>query len=494
MEHFKSMLIQIMDAGAKVLKSETSTLFLYEKATDELTSSVIQDSEIAEIRIPADKGIAGKCFMTGETVNVGDVRKESSFHKGVDKESGFVTRSLLAVPVFNPAGDIIGVIEAINKLEGGSFNEEDERKLKKFSKEITSVVAKSQKKSSLISGLALVIGLATLATLFHRFMLTESVRHGVSVVLVAILTGLIVNNAFNVPIKFVPGIRFALHSLLRFAIVLLGAQITFKMILDIGTSALIIIPIIIGVAFTVAHLLGRMAKISTRLATLIAMGTAICGNSAIAATAATIKANEDELSLAITINTLIGTTAMFIYPFIGRYFGFDDTFFGMWSGLAVNDTAQVYATSIAYSQAANEVATTVKLTRNAFLGIMVVGVGVFYARWVGGQIGGKKVSFKARLKQSVPLFLVGFLVMAFLNTAGVFDWITELLGRDPKVNNITGDIKVVSKYLIVGALTGVGLGTKFSKVKEAGLAPVILGVVVAICASMTAIFLLRVLT
>ena len=116
-----------------------------------------------------------------------------------------------------------------------------------------------------------------------------------------------------------------------------------------------------ALALTAAHLLGKLAGVPGRLATLIGVGTAVCGNSAIVATAPVIRALDEEVSFAVATNTLFGTAAVLLYPIIGRALHFSDHVFGTWAGTAVNDTSQVVAAGFAYSEAAGRLATAVKL-------------------------------------------------------------------------------------------------------------------------------------
>lgn len=192
------------------------------------------------------------------------------------------------------------------------------------------------------------------------------------------------------------------------------------------------------------------------------------------------------MSFAIAVNTLLGTSAMFLYPAIGAAFELSDAAFGTWVGTAVNDTAQVVATAFSVSQRAGEVATVVKLTRNAFLGIVVVTAGLVYAKWASGQIGGKKVPLRKRLVQSVPAFLVGFLAMALANTFGLIGWLSETTGR-----NVHGDLKGLTTLLIVGALAGVGLGTRFKSLRATGLGPVAVGLAVSVTIAVASLLLIR---
>jgi uncharacterized integral membrane protein (TIGR00698 family) len=450
-------------------------------------SVVIQSSKIVEIRLPADQGIAGACFRSGETINVANAYDDPRFYRQVDEKSGYHTESLLAAPVAGKDGKPIGVIEAINKRSRQPFDKQDESQLHRYAVDIADVLAQAGQPKALLPGMLVVTAVAGLATLLHA-LLPAAFAKGVGVVLVAILLGLVVKNVFTLPIKWEPGIRFALHNLLRAAIVLLGAQIAFSDVVSIGGKAAIMVVVLMLAAFTTAHLFARLFKLPMRLATLISVGAAICGNSAIAATAPAIKAREEDLSFAIAVNTLLGTSAMFLYPIVGATLNFSDAVFGTWVGAAVNDTAQVVATAFSVSPRAGEVATVVKLTRNAFLGVVVVAAGLIYAKWARDQIGGKKVALRKRIAQSLPVFLLGFLAMAMANTFGLFGWISEVTGR-----NVHAGLKDLTTLLIVGALAGVGLGTKFKTLRATGLAPVAVGVGVSITTAVVSLLLIHLL-
>src|SRR4029077_7569039 len=117
-----------------------------------------------------------------------------------------------------------------------------------------------------------------------------------------------------------------------------------------------------------------------------------------------------------------------------------------------NDTSQVVATGFAYSDAAGKVATAVKLTRNALMGPVIVGIGLWYGRGGGHAGDTRRVSLGSRMRQSIPVFVLGFLLVALLNTLGVIAWLGSLAHRD-----LSHDLQAVSRFLILVALSGVGL-------------------------------------
>src|SRR5437867_3104743 len=294
-------------------------------------------------------------------------------------------------------------------------------------------------------GLLLAVACAITARLLHG-LLPPKPAAVLGEVVVAVLLGLIVGNAIALPRLFAPGIRFSFHSLLRVAIVILGAQFSFMQVVAIGGKAVVMIVVLMTLALAVAHALGRVARVPGRLATLIGVGTAVCGNTAITATAPVIHAEDEEVSFAIATNTLFGTAAVFVYPMLGHLLGMSSAAFGTWAGTAVNDTSQVVATGFAYGDAAGKVATAVKLTRNALMGPVIVVIGLIYARGAGGSAGGARGAgpeIGTRIRQSIPLFVLGFLLVAGLNTVGVIAWLGSRLGRD-----LPHDLQAVSRFLI----------------------------------------------
>ena len=290
-------------------------------------------------------------------------------------------------------------------------------------------------------------------------------------VVIAVLLGLVIGNLVTLPAALAPGIRFSFHSLLRAAIVILGAQFSFMQVIAIGGKAVLMILVLMTVALVVAHALGRLARVPPRLATLIGVGTAVCGNTAITATAPVIQAKDEEVSFAIATNTLFGTAAVFLYPLLGHWMGLSSAAYGTWAGTAVNDTSQVVAAGFAYSDAAGKVATAVKLTRNALMGGVIVVIGMLYARRPHaspGDVG--RPAIGQRMRQSIPLFVLGFLLAALLNTLGVIAWLGGLMGRD-----LGHDLQTVSRFLILVALSGVGLSTRLSAMRRIGATPFVVG-------------------
>lgn len=341
---------------------------------------------------------------------------------------------------------------------------------------------------SVIPGLLLAVAVGVTARLFHGF-LPRTVGTAVGEVIVAVLLGLTIGNVIRLPGQTAPGIRFSFHTVLRTAIVLLGATFSFAQVVAIGGKALLMVVALMLLALAVAHALGRAFGTPGRLATLIGVGTAVCGNSAIVATAPVIGARDDEVSFAIATNTFFGTVAVFLYPFIGHALGMSDAAFGTWAGTAVNDTSQVVAAGFAYSEEAGKVATAVKLTRNALMGGVIVAMGLAYGRAAGaadGAAGATSGGWRKRLQQSLPLFVVGFLLLALLNTFGAVRALSDATGQEvPKA------IQTAVRFLILVALAGVGLSTRFEAMRKTGIRPFYVGLATAAATATASLLLIR---
>jgi adenylate cyclase len=133
--HLDTLLVRIVAAATQLLDAERSTLFVYDSSTDELWSRVAEGTEQRQIRIPANAGIAGAAFASGEVLNIPDAYADPRFNRGIDRRSGFRTRNLLNVPVIDRTGERLGVVQVLNK-RGGQFTPVDIRRLKAFSAEI----------------------------------------------------------------------------------------------------------------------------------------------------------------------------------------------------------------------------------------------------------------------------------------------------------------------------------------------------------------------
>ncbi|NLW60589.1 MAG: putative sulfate exporter family transporter [Firmicutes bacterium] len=277
-------------------------------------------------------------------------------------------------------------------------------------------------------------------------------------VLFAIAIGMLVRNLLPLPQIFTPGIA-SYELWMKTGIVLLGARLVLQEIFVIGAKGLVLVVIEIAVAITAAAYLGRLFGLKPKLASLLGVGIGVCGVSAIISSTSAIEAEEEDAAYAIAIILLFGAIMLFLYPALGTLIGMSDPAFGYWAGLSIDNTAEAVATGFAYSEAAGNIATVVKLSRNALMGVVVLLMALYYARQgITGEVQNKAAFLWSRL----PKFLLGFLAFSLLATVG---FITP--GQAKIMNN-------ASKWLFMVTFAGVGLSTDFKRMK-AGIKPFLVG-------------------
>lgn len=280
-----------------------------------------------------------------------------------------------------------------------------------------------------------------------------------------IVIGIIINNALGKPKITSTGVGFTSKKILQWAIIVLGAGLNLNQVLKTGLSSLSVMIFTLSAAFISAFGFGKLMGIPTKLKSLIGVGTAVCGGSAIAAVSPIIEADEDEVAYSISTIFLFNIIAVLIFPPLGHLLHFSDKAFGLWAGTAVNDTSSVVAAGYAFSNAAGAYATIVKLTRTT----MIIPISIIFA--IITAINKKKEANKDSninysLKKIFPWFVLWFLVASLLNTIGLFK------------GNAISYINTIGKFMIVMALSAVGLTCDFKKMIKTGIKPIFLGLIV----------------
>ena len=275
-----------------------------------------------------------------------------------------------------------------------------------------------------------------------------------------ILAGVVIASLVKLPARCRPGFSAAGKQVLQLAVILLGAGLNLAVVWRTGVETLGLMIVTISAVFLSAWLLGRLLGVPRNNRDLIASGTAICGGSAIAAVAPVIGAKDEEISYSISVVFLFNLAAVVIFPALGHWLGLDAEVFGVWAGTAVNDTSSVMATAFAFSADSVPTATLVKMTRTVMIVPMALLFSVVAAKRAaaGGGAGGS-FSF-ARV---FPWFVLGFLLMSCWTTWGGMpaDWAVFFKGA--------------GKFLIVVALSGIGLNTDLRKILATGVKPIVLG-------------------
>jgi uncharacterized membrane protein YadS len=320
-----------------------------------------------------------------------------------------------------------------------------------------------------------------------------------------IVLGIALSGRLGRRARLTPGIAFAGAVVLQLAVVVLGSQLSLRQVLDVGAGSLPVLLGTLAVCLGLAFVVGKRMGIGHDLRTLIGVGTGICGASAIAAVSPVIRARSSDIAFAISTIFLFNIAAVIVFPPLGHLLGMSQHSFGLFAGTAVNDTSSVVATATSFGTDAGNYAVVVKLTRTLMIipiclglaalgrgrgavgdvrdpggdasadrrrgiggggvgvggGVVGVGVGGDRARWT-------TVRHAARL---VPWFLVGFLLVAAANSAGLV----------PRASHHA--LQDTALILITVALSAIGLSTDFGALRRAGHRPLLLGLVLWVAVS-----------
>jgi len=280
-------------------------------------------------------------------------------------------------------------------------------------------------------------------------------------VLWAIVIGLVIANTIGVPRIFRAGVA-TYDFWLKAGIVLLGARFLLGDIRHLGGISLLLVALELVIALSLMTLLGRLFNLKPKLTTLLAVGSSICGVSAIIAAQGAIDADEEDSSYAIAAILAVGAVSLFIFPLVGHALHLSDHAYGLWAGLGVDNTAEATAAGALYSDAAGKLAVLAKGTRNAFIGFIVLGYAIYWAR--KGQA--KVVENKARfLWQKFPKFVLGFLLISALASTAFFS-----KGQTAAVGNL-------SRWAFLLTFAGVGLRTNLRELTKQGVRPLLVGVI-----------------
>ena len=280
-------------------------------------------------------------------------------------------------------------------------------------------------------------------------------------VLWAIVFGLVVSNTVGIPAIFRPGVE-TYEFWLKAGIVLLGVRFLIGDIVKLGGVSLVCVALELAAAIVLMTALGRAFKLSPKLISLLAIGSSICGVSAIIAAKGAIDADDEDASYAMAAILALGAVSLFVFPLIGRGLGMSDHAYGLWVGLAVDNTAEATAAGALYSDAAGQFAVLAKTARNATIGFVVLGYALYWVRQNQGKEIGNKGAF---LWQKFPKFVLGFIVISSLATAGSFTAAQA------------ADLANLSRWAFLLTFAGVGLRTNIRDLLKQGWRPLVVGVV-----------------
>lgn len=274
-----------------------------------------------------------------------------------------------------------------------------------------------------------------------------------------LILGIAIRSIWGVPAILLPGIAFAAKQILEFAIVLLGASLDLHQLANAGSSILLAVLISVSVTIVTGIVVGRAAGLGTRLSILVAVGNAICGNSAIAAVAPAIRAKKEEVASAIALTAVFGVGLVLTLPLLIPVFDLSNERYGVIAGLTVYAVPQVLAATFPVSAESGQIGSLVKLTRVLLLGPVVA----FFAWWTArsnpepetNAAGAKGFGFGSITKY-LPWFVIGFVLFAILRTTNV-------------IPDSTGaNFQNVSRVLTAVAMTALGLTVDVKSVRKGG--------------------------
>ncbi|KUN82231.1 hypothetical protein AQJ66_22645 [Streptomyces bungoensis] len=310
-----------------------------------------------------------------------------------------------------------------------------------------------------LPGLALAVAVAVVATALGR--LVPVVGGPVS----GIVLGVLVAVAVRPGHRLRPGIAFAGRGVLQAAVVVLGAQLSLGQVLRVGIGSLPVMIVTLAVCLAAAYGIGRRLGVVRDLRTLIGVGTGICGASAIAAVAPVVGAAEAEVAYAVSTIFVFNIAAVLTFPALGHLLGLGQHAFGLFAGTAVNDMSSVVAAATTYGGPAADYAVVVKLARTLLIIPICLGLAALARRRArtADDAAGPARSAAVHVGRLVPWFLVGFLVLAAVNTAGLVP------------SDAHGPLGTLAVFLITVALSAIGLSTEPARLRRTGPAPLLLG-------------------
>jgi uncharacterized integral membrane protein (TIGR00698 family) len=274
----------------------------------------------------------------------------------------------------------------------------------------------------------------------------------VETLVIAILLGTAIRSLWVPPAYLQSGIAYAGKQMLEFAVVLLGASVSALTILAAGPVLLLSVILVVVGALSASYLIGRALKLPAKMATLIASGNAICGNSAIAAVAPVIGATQADVAASIAFTAVLGVVTVLVLPLVGDIRGMTWSQYGTLAGMTVYAVPQVLAATVPVGPEAVEMGTLVKLVRVLMLGPVCLVLSVIVHR-AGQRAGG---TAKLGFGRMVPWFIIGFLGLLVVRSLGVI----------PPV--LLDPIKLVSGALTTIAMAALGLGVDVRVVARAG--------------------------
>ncbi|OJH39359.1 YeiH family protein [Cystobacter ferrugineus] len=299
------------------------------------------------------------------------------------------------------------------------------------------------------------LGLAVVLAVASYWLATLPGLKVVGPLTVALLIGIALRSTMGLPALLTEGTRYSARTVLRLGIVLMGARLDFGLVAKVGPRVLLLaLAVIVGGILGIRWVTQRFG-VPEKLGTLLAVGTSICGASAVVAASSVTRAEEEDTTLAVGLCGILGTVGVLFYVFVGPLLGLSTAQLAILSGATLHEVAQVMAAAFTWGNSAGDLGTLVKLTRVVLLAPALVVLGL--ASGAGGKV---RYSWK---EPPIPWFVLGFLAVGVLGSVGVLPAVAK------------AGLSTASVFLMVMAMAAMGLGTHLSMVRRAGMRVVYAG-------------------
>lgn len=315
-----------------------------------------------------------------------------------------------------------------------------------------------------IPGIIFVLIISFLSKYLNNVLKT-SINLNLEALTIAIIIGIVYNNTIGTQERFKDGVKLSLKKLLKIGIVLLGFKLDIHAILELGPKILIMVVVYVLVALTLAIVFGKIFKVDKKLATLIGVGSCICGASAVVAMTPCIGADDDDSVIAVSIVSFLGAIGVLVYSAVAASnFNITVIQYGAWSGLSLHGVAHAIAAAFAMGDVSGEIGTFVKMTRVLMLVPVSLILGVIFNK---GNSNSKKAKF--------PMYVLYFIIAGVVNSLGILPV------------SITKVLTEMSSVFILMAMTAMGLSVNFRSIVNKGLKALLIGTVLFIVLSSTSL-------
>lgn len=300
--------------------------------------------------------------------------------------------------------------------------------------------------------------------------INDSIKHLINLeaLTIGIIIGIVYNNTIKTQTVFKKGIQFSLKKLLKLGIVLLGFKLNFNSLLKLGPKVILMVLIFVPSVLILSVLLGKLFKVQNKLATLIGVGSCICGASAVVALAPTINADDEDSVVAVSIVSFLGALGVLAYSAIAVISDISNIQYGIWSGISLHGVAHAIAAAFARGDVAGEIGTFVKMARVVMLVPVSLSLGLIYNK---GNSSSKKAKF--------PMYVLYFIIAGIVSSTGIMP------------ANILKILIKSSSIFILMAMVAMGLCVDFKSIKDKGMKALLIGSVMFLITSTSTYFFIK---